>query len=114
MRVCIEGAPEGWELVEPPAGLSYVASGAEVDVLMGFFGTEDSFAERLAAMGQSIFPEGMLWVAWPRKAAGHISDMSENLIRQHALPLGLVDVKVAALDHDWSGLKLVWRKERRQ
>jgi hypothetical protein len=55
----------------------------------------------------------MLWVAWPRKATGHDSAMTENLIRDAALELGLVDVKVAALDDAWSGLKLVWRTELR-
>jgi hypothetical protein len=55
----------------------------------------------------------MWWVAWPRKAAGHVSDINENLLRELLLPTGLVDVKVAALDEDWSGLKFVWRKELR-
>ena len=60
-----------------------------------------------------MFPAGGLWVAWPRKAGGHVSDISENDIRDVALPLGLVDNKVAALDDDWSGLRVVWRHERR-
>jgi hypothetical protein len=54
-----------------------------------------------------------LWLAWPRKAAGHVSDITENLLREVLLPTGVVDVKVAALDDDWSGLKFVWRKENR-
>ncbi len=58
-----------------------------------------------------IQPAGALWIAWPRKAAGHASEVTENLIRDIALPTGLVDVKVAAIDDDWSGLKLVWRRE---
>jgi hypothetical protein len=67
------------------------------------------------AAGYSATP---LWkklgVAWPRRAAGRLSDIRESDIRDLALPLGLVDVKVAALDEDWSGLRLVWRRERRQ
>jgi hypothetical protein len=55
----------------------------------------------------------VLWIAWPRKATGHPSGMTENLIRDAALPIGLVDVKVAAIDDAWSGLKLVWRRELR-
>jgi hypothetical protein len=55
----------------------------------------------------------MIWIAWPRKAAGHVSDMTENLIRDTAIEMGLVDVKVAALDEDWSGLKVVWRVANR-
>jgi hypothetical protein len=65
------------------------------------------------ALGQAIFPAGMVWIAWPRKAGGHVSDISENGIRDVVLPHGLVDVKVAALDEDWSGLKVVWRREKR-
>ncbi len=62
---------------------------------------------------QRIFPAGGLWIAWPRKAAGHVSDVAENDIRDAALARKLVDVKVAAIDTDWSGLKLVWRREHR-
>ncbi len=68
---------------------------------------------RIAALAQAIFPGASLWIAWPRKAAGHVSDITDNLIREVCLPLGIVDVKVAAIDIDWSGLKMVWRKELR-
>jgi hypothetical protein len=57
--------------------------------------------------------DASLWIAWPRKAAGHLSDLTDNRVRESLLPTGLVDIKVAALDHDWSGLKFVWRKELR-
>jgi hypothetical protein len=60
-----------------------------------------------------ITDNGSLWLAWPRRAGGHESDITDNLVREAALPLGLVDVKVAALDHDWSSLRFVWRKELR-
>ncbi|MFI1004099.1 hypothetical protein ACIP10_33135 [Streptomyces galbus] len=56
----------------------------------------------------------MLWIAWPRRAAGHDSDIIENLLRDFFLPLGVVDVEVAALGQDWSGLKFVRRKENRR
>jgi hypothetical protein len=55
----------------------------------------------------------MLWVAWPRRAGGHTSDITDNVVRGIVLPLGLVDTKVAALDQDWSALRVVWRRERR-
>jgi hypothetical protein len=54
-----------------------------------------------------------LWIAWPRRAAGHSSDVTENGLRELLLPTGLVDVKVAALGTDWSGLKFVWRRSAR-
>ena len=83
------------------------------DVIVAFCRDAATLRTGLAGWGEAIFPAGMVWVAWPRKAAGHVSDVDENLIRDSALALGLVDVKVAALDHDWSGLKVVWRKENR-
>jgi hypothetical protein len=67
----------------------------------------------MAGLGDAVFPDGALWAAWPRRAGGHDSDITDAVVREVALPLGLVDVKVAALDEDWSGLKLVWRKARR-
>jgi len=51
--------------------------------------------------------------SWPRRAGGHRSDITDTVIRRYALPIGLVDVKVAAIDDDWSGLRLVWRTEHR-
>lgn len=58
--------------------------------------------------------DAALWVAWPRRAAGHVSDITENALREVFLPLGVVDVKVAALGEDWSGLKFVRRRENRR
>ncbi len=68
----------------------------------------------MPAIAQAVFPDGAAWAAWPRRAAGHESDITDHVVRSAALALGLVDVKVAALDGDWSALKLVWRKERRR
>jgi len=84
------------------------------DVIVAFFSALEPLRERVPALGARIFPAGAIWVAWPRRAGGHDSDIREQDIRDLALPLGLVDVKVAALDEHWSGLRLVWRRERRQ
>ena len=61
-----------------------------------------------------LSPAGMIWVSWPKKAAKVDTDITEDVIRAEALPLGLVDVKVCAVDETWSGLKLVIRKELRK
>ena len=61
-----------------------------------------------------LSPAGMIWVSWPKKAAKVDTDITEDVIRAEALPLGLVDVKVCAIDEIWSGLKLVIRKELRK
>jgi hypothetical protein len=103
-------APVGWRLDDPPP--TTPAPTGPVDVLLWFVRAAAELAG-VAAHGERIFPDGALWIAWPRRAAGHISDVTENGIRAAVLPLGLVDVKVAAIDDDWSGLKIVWRRENR-
>lgn len=70
---------------------------------------EDLLPELMALMAR----DGMIWVSWPKRAAKVPTDMTEDVIREVALPLGLVDVKVCAVDDIWSGLKLVIRKELR-
>ena len=64
-------------------------------------------------MLESIKQDGMIWISWPKKASKVATDVTEDVIREFALPLVLVDVKVCAVDETWSGLKLVIRKERR-
>ena len=79
-----------------------------------FFSRSRGELERaLAGVTSGLPATSSLWVAWPRRAAGHTSDITENGLRELLLPAGVVDVKVAALDHDWSGLKFVWRKANR-
>ena len=112
-RVHLYQPPPGWALTDPPGGLREAGPDGPADVIVAFFAAEVELAAALEALGQRIFPAGALWTAWPRRAAGHRSDITDNVVRQHALPLGLVDVKVAAIDEDWSGLRLVWRVERR-
>lgn len=82
-------------------------------MILAFVTEPAQLAERLPELGRRVHPTGAVWVLWPRKAAGHVSDVTETAIRDAALPLGLVDVKVAAVDPDWSGLRLVWRRENR-
>jgi hypothetical protein len=60
-----------------------------------------------------VFPDGGLWIAWPKRASGVETDVTEGVVREVALPLGLVDNKVCAIDETWSGLRLVWRRELR-
>lgn len=67
----------------------------------------------LARLRETIARDGMIWVSWPKKTAKVQTDITENVIRDVALPLGFVDVKVCAIDDVWSGLKLVIRKELR-
>jgi hypothetical protein len=113
-RVVVDAAPAGWRLSDPPADIEYVHPAEPADVVIGFFGSKAELPLRLPNLVQSIHPAGSLWIAWPRRAGGHESDITDNVVREYALPLGVVDVKVAAIDNDWSGLKVMWRRENRQ
>jgi hypothetical protein len=116
-RVRLHHPPPGWALADPPDGLIDAdrdGPDGPADLIIAFFRTADEIAGPLDALAQRIYPAGTLWAAWPRRAGGHRSDITDSVIRQHALPLGLVDVKVAAIDDDWSGLRLVWRAGNRR
>jgi hypothetical protein len=112
-RIAIDDPPPGWTLQDPPLDLVYEEGSGPVDVVISFFRHADQLATRLSALVTRIYPSGALWIAWPRRAAGHRSDITDNIIRAAALPLGVVDVKVAAIDEDWSGQRYVWRVENR-
>lgn len=104
-------APDGWAFqTAPDAALRH---DGDADVVLAFVRSAADVRRTVEQQERRIFPAGALWIAWPRKAAGHVSDVDENLVRDTALLRGLVDVKVAALDADWSALKIVWRKENR-
>ena len=72
-----------------------------------------AMAHKLAALRTLIASPGLVWVSWPKKASKQPTDITEDVIRDIALPLGFVDVKVCAVDVIWSGLKLVIRRELR-
>ena len=96
-----------------PSGAHRVAELADADVVLVFTTARDELESRIATLGKAIFPDRSLWVAWPKRASKVPTDMTEDVVREVALPLGLVDTKVAAIDATWSGLRLVWRRERR-
>lgn len=116
MRAALIGAPDrfGDTLGELPAGVRVSSRlGRGLDLVV-FFTTERRKLEgRLDALRAAIAPNGMVWVAWPKKASGVPTDITEDTIRDIVLPAGLVDVKVCAIDEVWSGLKVVIRKELR-
>jgi hypothetical protein len=112
-RVALEAPPDGWSLREPPDGLRAPDPDGAADVIVAFFRAEAEIADRLPELAPRVFPAGALWAAWPRRAAGQVSDITDHVVRGLALELGLVDVKVAAIDDDWSGLRLVWRVSNR-
>ena len=78
-----------------------------------FVSERAELTRQLAALRDLIAVAGMIWVSWPKKASKVPTDITEDTIREVALPIGLVDVKVCAVDETWSGLKLMIRKELR-
>ncbi len=113
-RVHLHHPPPGWDLTDPPDRLVDAGPDGPADLIISFFSAATQIAAELDRLARRVYPDGALWVAWPRRAGGHRSDITDNVVRQEALPIGLVDVKVAAIDDDWSGLRLVWRAVNRR
>jgi hypothetical protein len=106
-------APDGViDGLPPDVTVKRQARGA-ADVVVSFFVHRRDFERRIAVLAKMIYPSGGLWVAWPKRSSGRPTDMHEGVVREVALPLGLVDNKVCAIDETWSGLRVVWRRERR-
>jgi hypothetical protein len=103
------------ELVEPlPAGTSFAPKTAkDADLVHLFTNSRDELFRGLAMYKKQIKQDGTIWVSWYKKAAKLPTEITEDTVREACLPLGLVDVKVCAVDEKWSGLKLVIRKENR-
>lgn len=117
-RVLLIGAPAGWVIPGLPEGVEVRQSPApvadrEAAVVVAFYRTAADLAPTAPGIARGLAPAAALWVAWPRRAGGHESDIDDHLLREILLPLGVVDVKGAAFDQDWSGLKFVWRRENR-
>jgi hypothetical protein len=85
-----------------------------LDVVVFFTTSRRAFEGRIEALARAVFPAGGCWIAWPKRASKVPTDMTEDVVRAVALPLGLVDNKVCAIDGTWSGLRVVWRKELRR
>ena len=102
-------------LGELPDGVTITRRlGGHRDLVLIFVTRQVDLAARIPALTSAIAPNGMIWVAWPKRASKIETDMTEDVIREIVLPTSpLVDVKVCAIDNVWSGLKLVIRKEHR-
>ena len=127
MSVLTVNAPQGYlELVEPvPVGVEineeYRQAGSlrsdirqsDVHIVHLFTNSRDELFGELARLRNVIRQDGAIWVSWYKKAAKLPTEITEDTVREAAFPLGLVDVKVCAVDEKWSGLKVVIRKENR-
>ncbi len=116
-RMALLGAPAHYRdlLGALPAGIAIdeALCGADYDFLQAFYVNRADYAAAFPALKAAIHKNGMIWISWYKKAAKMPTDITEDVVREIALAGGLVDVKVAAIDAQWSGLKLVFRKRDR-
>ena len=110
-----DGPREYRDLVAPLPARVRFAKGldSDVDLVHVFVTARERLDRALRTLRQTLRPDGIVWVSWPKKASGVRTDVTEDTIRAVALPMGWVDVKVCAVDDTWSGLKLVVRKSER-
>src|SRR5581483_3719955 len=114
--IFVSGAPASYaDIVGAlPEGATLAARlKALLDMVHLFATRSGGLAAALKRYRAAIAPHGMVWVSWPKKASGVATDLSDLVVRATALPLGLVDVKVCAIDATWSGLKFVIPKDQR-
>jgi hypothetical protein len=111
--VFLDGLPDGVDLGDLDGAQVVRRLPRRADVTISFHTTRRGLRARLPALVQRMTPAGMIWVCWPKRSAPAehrlASDLDENVVRDLGLELGVVDVKVAAIDQTWSGLKLVRR-----
>lgn len=115
-RVWLRGAPAGYgDTLQPlPDDVAFERRpGPRVDIAHVFVTRREELAETLGALRQQLSPAAALWISWPKKSAKVPTTVTEDVVRELALPLGFVDVKVCAVTDVWSGLKLVVRKSLR-
>jgi hypothetical protein len=114
--IFVDGVPSAYgAIVGPlPAGVTVKAAPKpSLDMVHLFAMQSKGLAAKLRRYRETIAPDGMIWVSWPKKSSGVASDLTDVVVRDTALPLGLVDIKVCAIDDTWSGLKFVIPKDQR-
>jgi hypothetical protein len=112
-RVVLLGAPDGFELELPDDVRVGRRAAGKADVIVSFHSGRTELERRLPALRALMEPAAGLWIAWPKRASKLPTDITEDVLREIALPTGLVDNKVCAIDDTWSGLRLVIRREHR-
>jgi hypothetical protein len=116
--IALIDSPEGFDrtLGALPVGVSVsdnARGGEPLDVIVFFTTSATKLRQRFASLARRLAPAGGFWVAWPKRASGVATDLTEDVVRAIALEAGLVDNKVCAIDEVWSGLRLVIRVKDR-
>jgi hypothetical protein len=115
-RVAVLGAPEGLDalLGDLPEGLRIVRRLSHgIDAAWIFVLARRDLERRLPELLRRLPPDGTLWISWPKRASGVLTDVTESVLREVVLPTGWVDIKVAAIDETWSGLRFALRRSER-
>jgi hypothetical protein len=113
-RLAVLGAPDGFAIDALPPGVEpRTTARGPLDVVLSFHTARADLERRLSTLMRAMHVDAGLWVAWPKRASGVPTDITEDVIREVCLPTGLVDVKVCAVDDTWSALRLCLRKELR-
>jgi hypothetical protein len=104
------------KLLDPiPSGVNFATRPVGNTKFVHLFATQRSeLAKQLSILRRKIAEDAAVWVSWPKKSSGVVTDITEDVVRAVALPLGFVDIKVCAVDETWSGLKLMIRRENRK
>src|SRR5688572_5624921 len=106
-RLAVLGAPDGFAIDDLPHAVEVRSSARGVsDVIVSFHTSRVDLSRRLPALMRALDVDGGLWISWPKRASSVPTDITEDVVREVALPTGLVDVKVCAVDDTWSGLRL--------
>ena len=117
VTACAEGAPNGYtDLLALPAEIAVKWSErpySGIGFIHLFTTAKSELKSKVQRYRKMIAADGVVWISWPKKSSGVETDITEDIVRKVALPTGLVDIKVCAVDETWSGLKLMLRKDLR-
>jgi len=115
-RVALVGAPKNFkeELGELPATAKYAPATADsLNLILAFVSSEKELLVKFAPLAAKLQKDGMIWIAWPKKSSGVVTDLTFNNVQRIGLDAGLVDIKICAVNEIWSGLKFVYRLKDR-
>jgi hypothetical protein len=118
LGIYLEGAPSSYiAALDLPRDICVrwaKRPGKGIGFIHFFTASKSLLSKRLRDFQKLLAPDGIIWISWPKKSSGVVTDLTEDRVREVALPLGLVDIKVCAVDEIWSGLKLMIRRELRE
>lgn len=113
MSIVLLQAPSDFQMELPSGVVVRRQARGRAEVVLAFSTLLARLEPRVHAWGSMVFPSGGLWLAWPKKASGRATDISDGALRSVLLARGMVDNKICAVDATWTALRFVWRREHR-